>query len=104
MTALMFRSAHRSRIAIASFFCCSVGSAGLLGQSMLPTVATQTPRNSRGASGGSSGTFVAIDVDGEVVLVRGVTQLPTNSINRDRNRVARMIFPSAPIDFMRGSL
>jgi hypothetical protein len=66
---------------------------------MLPTVATQTPRNSRGASGGSSGILVAVDVDGEVVLLRGVTQLPTNIINRDSNRVARMIFPSAPIDF-----
>src|SRR3954468_4535904 len=50
----MFSSAALSRILIASACCSCVDSPGLLGQSMLPTVATHTPRNSRGAGGGWS--------------------------------------------------
>src|SRR5436190_21538739 len=95
MTALIFNSAQRSRMAIASFFCCSVGNAGLLGQSMLPTVATQTPRNSRGTAGGSSFWFVFTTVPvvgGE--LVRGGTQLPMNTIKSDSSKVSRIILPS----------
>src|SRR5262245_55117008 len=52
MTALMLSWEHLSRMAMASRFCSSVDCPGLLGQSMLPTLATQTPRNSRGAGGG----------------------------------------------------
>src|SRR6188472_4232356 len=52
--ALRLISLARSRMRIASAFCSSVESPGLLGQSMLPTVATQTARNSSGAGGGSS--------------------------------------------------
>jgi hypothetical protein len=39
-----------------SFFCFSTGKPFSDGQSMLATVATQTPRNSRGGSGDSSAT------------------------------------------------
>src|SRR4051794_16707734 len=39
-------------MSIISFFCCSTGRPGLLGQLPLSTLATQTPRNSRGAAGG----------------------------------------------------
>ncbi len=52
MMAFKFSVTARSRIIRNSAFCCSTGKPGLDGQSMLPTVATQAPRNSRKGGGG----------------------------------------------------
>src|SRR5699024_289245 len=49
--ALRFSDAALSMMAINYFFCLASGNPGLDGQSIFATVATQTPRNSRGVSG-----------------------------------------------------
>src|SRR5262245_24086782 len=54
MTALSFSSTQRSRTRTISAFCWAVDSPWRDGQSMLATVATQTPRNSRRGAGGIS--------------------------------------------------
>src|SRR5689334_16783425 len=55
MTALSLSSTDLSRIAISSACCAFVGRPFFDGQSILLTVATQTPRNSRAKGGGSAG-------------------------------------------------
>jgi hypothetical protein len=62
ITAFRLSDAERSMIATSSAFCCSVVSPGFDGQSMLPTVATHTPRNSRdtGAGGGALTTPLGV--------------------------------------------
>src|SRR5688500_9225456 len=67
MIALRLRFAQRSRIWIASRFCCSTGSPGLLGQLMLPTVATHAARSARGALG-AAGPLRLADSDGLCAL------------------------------------
>src|SRR5207244_13000170 len=52
--ALNFSSFARSKIAIISLCCSSLDNPGFDGQSIFTTVATQTPRISRSAGGGSS--------------------------------------------------
>ena len=52
MIAFRCRSRARSSSLIISCCCSSTGSPGLEGQSILATVATHAPRNSRGSSGG----------------------------------------------------
>src|ERR1700752_2757930 len=54
MTALKFSAWNLLRSATSSFFCSSVDSPRFDGQSMLATVATHTPRNSRFTVGGSA--------------------------------------------------
>src|SRR5699024_7665563 len=51
ITALRFSEAALSIMAVNSSFCLATDRPGSEGQSILATVATQTPRNSRGVSG-----------------------------------------------------
>src|SRR4051794_39986974 len=76
----MFSSAALSRILIASACCSCVDSPGLLGQSMLPTVATHTPRNSRGAGGGSSDGLdaAALCCCAQPIGINSINNVPTN--------------------------
>src|SRR5262245_36285915 len=60
-TALSLSATHLSRIATSSAFCCGAVRPFFEGQSMLDTVATQTPRNSRATGGGSSARAAAKD-------------------------------------------
>ena len=53
-SALRPSAAARSTICTSSACCTATGKPGALGQSMLATLATQAPRNSRGAAGGIS--------------------------------------------------
>src|SRR4051812_19752546 len=99
MTALRFRSEQRWRMAMASACCCSVERPGLLGQSMLPTVATHTPRNSRGGSGGSAifpGVFPAVTREGDGVLQENAARDIAAAANSPIHRFIRNVsFPVA---------
>src|ERR1700720_517254 len=57
--ALRWRATAVSRMATSSACCCLVVSPGRDGQSILLTVATHSPRNSRAGAGGSSPAALA---------------------------------------------
>src|SRR5690242_2339431 len=65
-TASRCSAATLARRAISSAFCASVESPGFDGQSMLPTVATHTARNSRGTGGGAVSAEAVVAFDGVV--------------------------------------
>src|SRR4051794_34567015 len=75
-----------SRIAIISRFCSSTGSPGLLGQSMLETVATHAPRNSRGVGGGAPGPCTGACARAEEQAVSEVVVTSRRSRRAERRR------------------
>jgi len=99
----------RFTMLIISACCCAVLSPGLLGQSILATVATHTARNSRGAGGGMSATEGFVKISGRcqlpvpdptlaqpanntsAIAAHDLTTKLTNKLEKEHDGVARLI-------------
>src|SRR5688572_6225707 len=86
MTALKLSATHLSSRAIMSCFCSATLRSGR-GQLMLPTVAIQTPRNSRGVGGAAA----ALATDGDASAGRccaGAQEASDSVMNKTRRNLA----------------
>src|SRR5690349_6913970 len=83
MTALRLSARHRLRIAINSACCSHVESVGFDGQSMLATLATHAPRNSRARGGGEAvcaSAFCADRTTAKTVATTRALEIPLGHI------------------------
>jgi hypothetical protein len=82
--ALRFSRRAASTIALISARCCTLLRPGLLGQSMLATVATHIARNSRGAGGGCA----PVIGDGGEMLTGAFEGCDEQAASKPSNKIA----------------